>query len=457
MHESRLPHPVRRVFDWHMRPGALERLMPPWEEARVVSREGGIADGGTVHLKVRRGPIKADWKVRHTQFEDGRLFSDEQISGPLGAWRHAHEFEDDGQGGTVLRDRIEWEPPLGSAAAMFARPVVERELTRLFRFRAVRLRHDLARHAPSARPLTVAITGSSGLVGTALRHFLTTGGHRVVSIVRRKPDPAKDEISWDPMEGKIDADGLDGLDAVVHLAGESIAGARWTSSKKRAIWQSRVKGTRTVVDALNGLRNPPRVLVSASGVDYYGDRGDARVTEATPRGKGFLAELCEEWENEALRARRSGIRVVTIRSGMVLSPAGGALGTMLLPFKLGLGGRLGSGRQYVSWVDHDDLVALYHHAIVESSLRGAVNGTAPHPVPNATFTSALGRVLSRPTFIPVPGLAVKGMFGEMGQTLLLEGARVLPERAVQSGFAFFHEGVEESLRFQLGHMESEPA
>jgi len=261
LHESRLPYPVRRVFDWHMRPGALERLMPPWEDARVVSREGTIQDGGTVHLKARRGPIKADWKVRHTDFEDGRLFADEQISGPLGAWRHAHEFDDDGEGGTILRDRIQWEPPLGSAAAMFARPVVERELTRLFRFRAVRLRHDLGRHRPGTRPLTVAITGSSGFIGSALRHFLTTGGHRVVPVVRRKPDAARGEISWDPMEGKIDADGLSGLDAVVHLAGESISGVRWTTSKKRAIWKSRVMGTRVIVDALNSLKNPPPVLV----------------------------------------------------------------------------------------------------------------------------------------------------------------------------------------------------
>ena len=453
IHETRLPHPRRRVFDWHMQPGALERLMPPWEDARVVAREGGIHDGGTVHLKIRRGPIRADWKVRHSDFEDGRLFTDEQVSGPLGSWRHSHEFEDDGDDGCILRDRVLWEPPLGAAGGMFAGPVVEKELTRLFRFRRQRLTHDLMRHAAGSRRLSVAVTGATGFIGSALTHFLTTGGHRVIRVVRRKPDREKGEIHWDPMEGKIEAEGLNGLDAVVHLAGESISGGRWTSAKKRAIWKSRIVGTQVLVDALNGISHPPGVLVSSSAVGYYGNRGDEQITEESSRGKGFLADLCQEWEGEAQKARRSGIRVALIRSGVALSPAGGALGTMLLPFKLGIGGRLGSGRQYVSWIDHDDMVALLHHAIVTGSVRGPVNATAPHPVPNSTFTSALGRVLSRPTLIPVPALAVKGMFGEMGRYLLLEGARVLPVRALDSGFSYFYEGVEESLRFQLGHLE----
>ena len=453
VHESRIPHPVRRVFDWHMRPGALERLLPPWEEARVVARRGEISDGGSVHLKVKRGPIKADWKVRHTDFQDGALFSDEQTSGPFAAWHHAHEFEADGPGACIVRDRIRWEPPLGAAGAMFAGAVVEHELGRLFRFRRLRLLHDLGRHSGTSKPLTIAITGASGFIGSALTHFLTTGGHKVVPIVRRKPDRAKGEIAWDPMEGEIDAEGLNGLDAVVHLAGESISGGRWTAARKRTIWKSRIEGTRVLVQALNAIADPPRVLVSSSAVGYYGDRGDERLTEASSRGKGFLADLCHEWEGEALKAKRSGTRVVLVRTGLALSPAGGALGTMLLPFKLGIGGRLGSGRQYVSWIDHDDLIALHHHAIVNGSIRGPVNATAPHPVPNATFTSVLGRVLSRPTLIPVPGLAVRSLFGEMGKALLLEGARVLPRAVETAGFSFFYEGLEDSLRFELGQLE----
>ena len=451
LHECELPFPVERVFDWHMRPGALERLMPPWEDVRVVSREGGIDDGGGVHVKVRRGPLKVDLKLRHTAFERGRLFRDEQESGPMGSWVHDHEFEPRPGGACLLRDRIAWSPPLGSAAAMLAGSTIEGELGRFFRFRGLRLAQDLARHAAyEGPPLKVAVTGASGFIGSALCHFLTTGGHEVVPIVRRKPHRDRGEVYWDPMEGRIERERLEGTDAVVHLAGESLSQGRWTPVKKKAIWKSRVVGTRLLVEALNGLRRPPQVFVSSSAIGFYGNRGTERITEESRPGKGFLPELCREWETEAVKARRSGIRVVLLRTGLALSPAGGALGTMLLPFKLGIGGRLGTGRQYVSWIDHDDLVALIFHALTTPSLRGPVNATAPHPVPNATFTSILGRALKRPTLLPVPSLAIKGMFGEMGKRLLLEGARVIPQAAARSGFRFNYEGLDQSLAFQLG-------
>ena len=452
VHECEIPFPLEDVFGWHMRPGALERLLPPWEDVRVVSREGGIADGGLVRIKAKRGPISADMKIRHTAFEESRLFRDEQVSGPMESWVHSHEFEPKGSSATLLRDRIEWKPPGGAAGRIFARGVIQTELRRFFAFRGRRIAQDLARHGAYRGPrLRVAVTGASGFIGSALCSFLTTGGHEVLPIVRRKPDREKGEIAWDPMERRIERERLEGVDAVVHLAGESLTGERWTAAKKRKIWRSRVEGTRLLAESLNGLRRPPRVLVSSSAVGIYGNRGAERLTEASRPGKGFLADLCREWETEAAGARRSGMRVVLVRSGLVLSPAGGALGTMLLPFKMGIGGRLGTGRQYVSWIDHDDLVGLIFHAITTPSLRGPVNATAPHPVPNATFTTILGRVLKRPTLLPVPSLAVRGMFGEMGKTLLLEGARVLPEAASRSGFRFDFEGLEESLAYQLGH------
>ena len=452
VYECEIPFPLEDVFGWHMRPGALERLLPPWEDVRVVSREGGIADGGLVRIKAKRGPISADMKIRHTAFEEGRLFRDEQVSGPMESWVHSHEFEPGGSGATLLTDRIEWEPPGGAAGQIFARGVIETELQRFFAFRGRRIAQDLARHAAYRGPrLRVAVTGASGFIGSALCYFLTTGGHEVLPIVRRKPDRERGEIAWDPMERRIERERLEGVDAVVHLAGESLTGERWTAAKKRKIWRSRVEGTRLLVESLNALRSPPRVLVSSSAIGIYGNRGAERLTEASRPGKGFLADLCREWEAQAAGARRSGIRVVPVRSGLVLSPAGGALGTMLLPFKMGVGGRLGTGRQYVSWIDHDDLVGLIFHAITTPSLRGPVNATAPHPVPNATFTTILGRALKRPTLLPVPSLAVRGMFGEMGKTLLLEGARVLPEAATRSGFHFDFGGLDESLAYQLGH------
>ena len=457
VHECEIPFPVHAVFAWHMRPGALERLLPPWEDVRIVAREGevaeggGVAEGGTVTIRARRGPLKADFKVRHTAIEKDRFFRDEQVSGPLQSWVHDHEFEDLGDGRTLLRNRIEWEPPLGSAASVFTRGVIESELRRFFAFGGRRIARDLARHAAcDGPPLRVAVTGASGFVGSALCDFLTTGGHEVLPIVRRKPRRERGEIYWDPMERRIEGPRLEGVDAVVHLAGESLSRGRWNAPKKKAIWQSRVQGTRLIVAALSRLQRPPGVFVSSSAIGYYGNRGAERLTETSRPGKGFLPDLCREWESEAEKAGRVGVRVVQLRTGLVLSPAGGALGTMLLPFKMGIGGRLGTGRQYVSWIDHDDLVALIFHAITTPALRGPVNATAPHPVPNATFTTILGRALRRPTLLPVPSLAVKGMFGEMGTALLLEGARVIPQAAAQSGFRFDFEGLDESLAYQLG-------
>jgi len=445
-------HAPSDVFDWHERPGALERLTPPWGEVEVLHREGGIRDGAEIALRVSQGPLSFKWELRHRDYVHGRQFRDEQVSGPLKSWLHTHRFLDRPGGGTIMEDEVEVEPPLGAAGAAIGPTFIRSELERLFRFRHRRLSTDLARHAEHAeRPrLTVAITGASGLIGQNLTHFLTTGGHRVVRLVRDSREVGDAAFYWNPATGEIDRDGLRLADAVVHLAGTPIAPGRWTDDRKRSILESRVKGTELISRALAELPDGPKVLVSASAVGYYGDRGEERLEEGASSGKGFMAEVCRAWEQATAAAERAGVRVVHLRGGVALSPAGGALGQMLLPFKLGVGGRLGSGRQYVSWIDLDDLVALIQHAIFTESLRGPVNGTAPNPVTNATFTGALGRALGRPTLIPVPALAVKALFGQLGTEALLWGQRVLPRKATDSGFGFFYDGVEESLRFQLG-------
>lgn len=298
--------------------------------------------------------------------------------------------------------------------------------------------------------MTVAITGASGLIGSNLADFLTTGGHRVIRLVRDSRQLADDSIYWNPATGEIDVEGLVGADALVHLAGTSIASGRWTEARKRSIKQSRVKGTELISRTLATMSGGPRILVSASAVGFYGDRGSERINETALAGKGFLAEVCRAWEGAAKPAERAGVRVTTLRTGVSLSPAGGALGQMLLPFKMGAGGRLGSGKQYLSWIDNDDLIAAIHHVLMTDSIRGPVNATAPYPVTNSTFTAALGRTLSRPTVIPVPAFAVKAAFGQLGTEALLWGQRALPEKLLESGFTFFYEGVEESMQFQLG-------
>lgn len=298
-------------------------------------------------------------------------------------------------------------------------------------------------------PLRFVVTGASGLVGSALTEHLTRQGHRVDRLVRRPAAPGAKEIGWDPAKGTIDREALEGADAVVHLAGESVAVA-WTAERKRAIRDSRVAGTGLLASALADLRRPPRVLVSASAIGYYGDRGEKTVTEDSPPGTGFLAETARAWEAAAEPALEAGVRVVHPRIGMVLSARGGALAKMLTPFRLGVGGVVGTGRQQMSWIALADLVAVLEHLALTDELSGPVNAVAPHPVTNREFTATLGRVLSRPTVLPLPAFAVRLVFGEMGQALLLDGARVLPARLEASGFRFRYPRLEEALRAELG-------
>ena len=458
---TRVDHSVADVFAWHMRPGALERLIPPWENVTIESREGTPATGGRVVFRVKRGPTDVRIEAVHTDFEQDHLFRDEQARGPFTRWVHTHRFEPANGGGNgagcTVEDHVDWELPMGAAGQLLGGSTVEAELERVFTFRHHRIRNDLGRMARygQAGPLRVAVTGASGLIGQSLCSVLTTGGHRVLRMVRNRETQTSQEAFWDPIEGSLEEKKLEGLDVVVHLAGEPLLGLRWTEEKKKRIWKSRVDGTEKLARALARLRRPPRVLVSASAVGFYGDRGDKRVDESSKPGRGFLAELCQAWEASTRSAARMAIRVVHLRTGLVLTPAGGALGTMLLPFKIGVGGRIGSGRQYVSWIDHDDLMSLIFHVIHTTSIRGPVNATAPYPVPNATFTGTLGRVLDRPTLIPVPSLAVQALFGEMGKEMLLKGQRVQPKVAENTGFEFMYPGIEESLRHQLGRTKSE--
>ncbi len=454
-YRSELPHPAEKVFRWHLRPGALERLTPPWVQVRVLDREGGISDGGSVTLQLRRGPLSFRWTLRHTAFEENVLFRDEQESGPFARWVHEHRFQDLGEGRSAVEDVVEWQPPLGGLGELLGPGPVERQLARLFAFRHARLAEDLERHGAAAGgPVrTVAISGASGFVGGSLAAFLSTGGFRVRRLVRDGADSDEDLIPWNPRRGELDIHLLEGVDAVVHLAGEPIAGVRWTATKKRAIRESRVRGTTLLARAVARMDHRPQAFVSASGVNYYGDRGNEVLTEESRPGEGFLADVCQAWEGATEPAVKAGVRTVSLRTGMVLAPSGGALGTMLLPFQLGLGGRLGSGRQYVSWIDRDDHLALILHCLQESEVHGPVNATAPHPVPNATFTGTLGRVLGRPTLVPAPAFALRTLLGEMGEELLLSSVRAIPRKAQSTGFHFAREGLEEALRHQLGRIE----
>ena len=296
--------------------------------------------------------------------------------------------------------------------------------------------------------MRVAITGSSGLIGTALSARLTRQGHDVVPVVRR--DAAPGEIAWDPERGTLDPAALAGVNAVVNLAGAGIAGRRWTDSYKRQILDSRTRTTSLISRAIATADDGPKVLLSGSGIDVYGDQGDTMLDETSPAGTGFLAEVCTAWEAATAEAAAAGARVAHLRTSMVLSAQGGALRKMLPLYKLGLGGRTGSGRQWVSWISIDDEVGAIEH-LLDSEVSGPVNLAAPNPVTNADFARTLGHVLKRPAFVPLPALAPKLVLGsELVDTLLLEGKRVLPRVLEGDGYAFAHPTLESALRAVLG-------
>ena len=307
----------------------------------------------------------------------------------------------------------------------------------------------------SAPRLRIAVTGATGLVGSRLVPAFRAAGHRVDRLSRRVPEAGSTDIQWDPARGRLDPRALEGVDAVVPLAGESIAALRWTGSVKERIRRSRVDGTRLLAETLGRLTRRPQVLLSASAVGYYGDRGEAPLTEESAPGSGFLAEVCREWEAAADPARAAGIRVVHPRLGVVLAGQGGALPRMALPFRLGVGGVIGSGRQYWSWIEIGDLVRAIELCLALDALAGPVNAVAPAPIANREFTRVLGRVLGRPTLVPLPALAVRLLLGEMGQALLLDSARVLPQRLERAGFRFRHPGLETALRAALARERTE--
>ena len=292
--------------------------------------------------------------------------------------------------------------------------------------------------------MRILITGASGLVGTALQKDFEERGYEVLLASRSEP---KDEnhIQWSIEDGFAEPEKLEGLDAVVHLAGESVNGLRWTDDKKKAIRDSRVMGTRTLVKTLSQLENRPIVLVAASAIGFYGERGNEELTESSTAGDTFLADVAKDWEAEARRAEDAGIRTVLLRTGIVLSKDGGALGTMLLPFKLGVGGVIGSGKQWMSWISLDDHIAAINFVIGNENIRGAVNAVSPHPVTNAEFTKTMGEVLYRPTFLPLPEFVVSMALGEMGDALLLSSTRVLPKRLEDAGFKFSYRELKQAL------------
>jgi uncharacterized protein len=441
-YESVVDHPLAEVFAWHTRPGAMRRLVPPWQPMTVVAEAESLADGRAV-LGLPGG---LRWVAQHdpSAFDPPYRFVDALSSQGLsswparlvGWWRHTHEFSE-ASGGTRVYDHVDTSIPAAALRSTFV-------------YRHRQLAEDLAAHrAAAAQPMAVAVTGASGLIGSALSAFLSTGGHRVIRLVRR---PARNalERQWNPDRPAPDL--LSGVDAVVHLAGASIAG-RFTDAHKAAIRDSRIEPTRRLADAAALADEGPATFVSASAIGYYGfDRGDSLLSEESVRGDGLLADVVADWEAATAPAAEAGLRVVTVRTGIVQSARGGTLKLMRPLFAAGLGGRLGSGEQWLSWIGLDDLLDVYHRALYDTRLTGAVNAVAPEPVRNADYTRALAGVLHRPAVVPVPPLGPRLLLGEQGARELAEAnQRVVPAKLQMLGHRFRRSKLTDALAHELGH------
>jgi len=458
---SELPSPVEEAFAWHERPGALQRLSPPWERTTVLQAPTSLAVGTRVIFRLDvLGPIGPRWVAEHVAYDPPNEFRDVQRSGPFAAWDHRHRFRPLGGDTCELSDEVEYRLPLGGLGDAVASAAIRRRLQRMFAYRHRQTAADLAAHAKARQGGTprmhVAITGASGLIGSALGAFLTTGGHTVTRLVRRAPT-APDQARWDPEAGTVDLEALRGVDAVVHLAADPITPLPLTQAKRRSLTDSRVDGTRTIASALARMSDGPRVLVSASGVNVYGDHGSEVVTEDTPvGGEGFLTDLALRWEAAAQPARDAGVRVVSVRTGVVVDPQAMILKVLGTLAKGGAAAPLGNGKQWWPWISLDDTVGIYHHALATAEVDGALNATAPMPVTNREFTRTLTRVLHRP-MIPfaVPAAIPRAVLGaDLADDLLFRSMRVVPARAETTGYVFRHRDLETGLRHVLGRTEA---
>ncbi len=439
------------LFAWHARPGAFERLSPPWLDVRLVHNEG-IHDGNKAVIRLQAGPLYRTWVARHHDYIEGRQFCDTQEKGPFRRWTHTHRMEPNGPDASILTDHLDYDLPLGGLGRTLGGSLAQQALEQQFAYRHTITRQDLTlhhRYNPEGRSMRIAISGASGLLGKNLTALLTTGGHRVLRLVRR-PSSDDDTIYWNAHTGEIDAIKLEGLDAVIHLAGENVFALRWTEAKKKRIFESRSLGTQLISQTLAQLDQPPPVYLSASGIHYYGTGTDETLTESSLSGEsGFLTGVTHAWEAATQPAREAGIRTVNLRIGVVLSPQGGALATMLLPFRLGLGGRVGPKEQVFSWIGLDDVLGALYHALM-TDIEGPLNLTAPNPVTMEEYTKTLARVLRRPALFAAPTPLVRLAAGEIAEEVLFASARVLPARLEQTGYAFSFPHLEDALRHQLG-------
>jgi uncharacterized protein (TIGR01777 family) len=433
------------LYRWHTMPRAINRLTPPWEKVSIISHPASLAENEKVHVRLS-GLI--DWHLKIFNIIEGKTFSDTQLIGPFMNWTHIHSMQPVNDSSSLLVERVHFKLPI--LDSLLSGLVCRLKLKPLFDYRFRTLYHDIKIHykLKDKKQMKILITGSSGLVGSALFDFLASGGHQVYKMVRDK-SISPNEITWDPEKGEIDLLKLENFDAIIHLAGENIANKRWTKAQKEKIANSRIMGTRLLVDAINKLKNPPSIFISASAIGFYGSREDENLDENSKPGTDFLADTCIKWEEESKKLHNKSIRVVNTRFGIILDPRAGALSKLIPIFCIGGGGILGDGKQWMSWIALDDVLGALMHILANDKISGPVNLVAPNPHTNFDFTKILAKVMNRPALIPAPAFALKIVLGEMAEALLLSSARVEPKVLRDSGFEFAYPGLESALRHML--------
>lgn len=438
-----IARPLAEVFPFFQRPENLERLTPPDLGFDIITPKPiEMRAGARIDYYVRPFGVRMRWQTLIESYEPPHKFSDVQTRGPYALWHHTHLFKEE-NGGTRMTDIVRYRLPL-EPFGNIALPLVRRELDRIFAFREQAV--DAIFPAKGEKTMNIVVAGGSGFVGRHLARLLQKGGHRVTVLTRGRGAASGESgaVHWDGRQGGEWEKALDGCDAVVNLAGAGVADRLWTRAYREELVSSRLDSTRALVAAMGRAAAKPKVFVSASAVGFYGDAGERSLDETAPQGQGFLADLCARWEAEAARAESLGVRTVLLRIGVVLGRDGGALAKMLLPFKLALGGRLGSGAQWMPWIHVEDVAGLIAAAIEREAFRGVVNATAPEAVTNAGFTRALGRALHRPTPFPVPAFGLRLALGEMSG-ILLASQKVRPAAAEKAGYAFRHPSIDGAL------------
>ncbi len=450
--ETRINVPVEKLFAWHKQNSAISRLTPAFAPLKMIFRSNdGIEKGTIIRFRIKLFKIPMLWESMHIEYQENKIFKDVQTKGPFNKWEHSHIFKSDGIDHSIMKDKIEFQLPFGVLSRPFYKFAVK-EFNRMFTYRHRVLKYDLENYSDlTGIKKRIIVSGASGVIGSALVPFLRTIGYEVIRLTRKKGKLLDDEIFWDPYKGILDLESKGKIDAVINFNGVDITDKRWTEKQKKRILDSRVISTQLLAERTADLEHLPDVFISSSAIGFYGNGGNRILTEKDSAGDHFISRVCRQWENASIPGQKNTeMRCVRLRTGVVLTPAGGALARMLLPFKMGFGAKISNGRQYMSWISIDDFLSGVLFILNHDQINGPVNFTSPCPVTNKEFSQTLSGVFSKKLIFTVPEFLAKILWGKMGEETLLTSAKVIPEKLLGSGFSFQHKTLLPALKDLLG-------